>query len=190
MQEDGNRYFTINGGISLILLVFVILSMVSFAALSLSTAMADARITEKYIQKTQDYYDARNEAQKWLARLDETGAAEYTGSLLPDDASKDPAAQDAKEQPGSDQPDPVITRDSDDPAIITARFDAGDTQQLVVTVQLSNLSGTAQAVRDDNDENTEKKASGELTGHCYKALSEKIESTIVYEYDESLPVMR
>ena len=71
---------TVNGGISLFLLTFIILCLVSFAALSIVSARADARLTEKYRQQTEYYYGARNEAQKFLQELD--GVAYNKGYLV------------------------------------------------------------------------------------------------------------
>ena len=69
MDNGKNRYYTINGGISLILLTFVILSLVSFAALSVTTAQADLRLADRYEAQADAYYHAHNEAQKFLVSL-------------------------------------------------------------------------------------------------------------------------
>gem|GEM_PF-1972631 len=161
MNETGNRYFTVNGGISLILLVFVILSMVSFAALSVSSARADARISEKYIQQNEAYYRAWGEAQKWLW--------------------------------GLGRPDAAMYRENDDTSPITARFDAGPTQELVITIELLPGHEADSDADKKSDSNTHEKSGSrpdEEPVHCYKVISEKIESTATFEYDESLPVIQ
>lgn len=57
-------------GSSSLLLIFVILSLVSFAVLSLSSAVADKKLTDKMVKKTTDYYEACNQAQDKLHTLD------------------------------------------------------------------------------------------------------------------------
>ncbi len=125
-----NRYFTVNGGVSLILLVFIILSLVSFAALSVVSARADSRLTEKYRTQTDGYYRARNEAQHWLQELD-AGTAGPSPSAGP----------------------------------LTRSFPAGSTQELVVTV--------------DTD-----------PAGSFRILSEKTKSTVSFDYDSTLPVLK
>ena len=126
-MQKSSRYNTIHGGISLILLTFIILSLVSFAALSIVSARADARLTEKYKEQMQNYYSAHNQAQLFLHALCEDGIAQ----------------------------DPEITR----------RFPCGEHLELVVT-----------AVRE---------ADG-----FYRLVSEKTESTVIYDYDSTLPVIK
>ncbi|MBQ7536257.1 MAG: hypothetical protein IJT43_11655 [Stomatobaculum sp.] len=112
-----SSYNPVNGGVSLILLTFIILSLVSFAALSIVSARADARLTEKYRQQTEYYYGARNEAQKFLQEQDGSGP-------------------------------------------VTRRFAAGPHMDLILTVDSSGV------------------------------ICEKTESTVTYNYDSTLPVMK
>ena len=79
-MKSGKKSFAFNGGVSLILLLFVILTLLSFAGLSLSSAGADLRLSEKFAVQTTAYYTARNDAQKWLKETDERLAA---GETLP-----------------------------------------------------------------------------------------------------------
>ena len=60
----------INLGISSILLIFFVLSLVSFAVLSLSSALNGYKLTSKTIAKNLTYYDACNEMQDLLEDLD------------------------------------------------------------------------------------------------------------------------
>ena len=59
-----------NIGTSSILLVFVILCLVSFATLSLSSALADRNLSDKATEKTLSYYKAQNLAQMKIAETD------------------------------------------------------------------------------------------------------------------------
>lgn len=55
-----------NVGISSILIIFILLSLVSFATLALITARADYSLSQKYADRVRTYYAAQNEAiQKW-----------------------------------------------------------------------------------------------------------------------------
>lgn len=64
--------FTFNGGIgsSSILVIFVILCLVSFAALSIVSANADYKLSTKISARTTAYYAAVNQLEYELAQLD------------------------------------------------------------------------------------------------------------------------
>ena len=74
----------INLGISSILLIFFVLSMVSFAVLSLSSALTDKKLTDKTVTKNQEYYDACNAMQYELKKLDDTYRDIYASSSSKD----------------------------------------------------------------------------------------------------------
>ena len=133
MKKDSS-YNTVNGGVSLVLLTFIILSLVSFAALSIVSARADMRLTEKYRQQAEYYYGARNEAQKYLQQLN----AGEAGAVGP----------------------------------VTRRFPAGPHMELVLTVEPAD-AGILSA-----------------GGLKFRVISEKTESTVTYDYDSTLPVMK
>ena len=148
-----SSYQTVNGGISLFLLTFIILCLVSFAALSIVSARADARLTEKYRQQTEYYYGARNEAQKFLQELDGgAGAGAGAGAV---DAGNGARAVDTGDGAGAE-------------GMITRRFPAGPHMDLILTVQ----PGAGQ------------------DGRNYRVICEKTESTVTYNYDSTLPVMK
>lgn len=56
------------GGISL-LVIFAVLSLTTFALLSVSTVLADRRLADASVQAVEDYYAADVQAQEILARL-------------------------------------------------------------------------------------------------------------------------
>lgn len=62
----------VNVGSSSILLIFVILCLVCFAALSIVSANADYRLGQKILTRTTAYYDACNQAEKSIAAIDQT----------------------------------------------------------------------------------------------------------------------
>lgn len=72
--RGGARGFTAVGAPSIIV-IFVILCLVCFAALSLVSANAEMRLAERQGENTARWYRADAEAQRRLARLDELIAA-------------------------------------------------------------------------------------------------------------------
>lgn len=71
MKRKNSGLFPVNIGASSLLLVFSVLCLVSFAALSAASADADARLTQKTAAHTAAYYQACGEAQDMLASLDQ-----------------------------------------------------------------------------------------------------------------------
>lgn len=64
-------------GSSTMLLIFVVISLVSFSVLSLSSAITDKKFTEKIKQKNTAYYNACNLAEEQLCELDTMLAQAY-----------------------------------------------------------------------------------------------------------------
>lgn len=67
----------LNIGTSSLLLIFIVLSLVSFAVLSLSSALTDKRMTESNLDRTTNYYNACNEAERNLKDMDAAYIQEY-----------------------------------------------------------------------------------------------------------------
>lgn len=63
--------FRLHAGTASILLVFVTLCLIAFAVLSLSSANADLRLSQKIAERNTLYYAAHNEAVQMLAETDE-----------------------------------------------------------------------------------------------------------------------
>lgn len=57
-------------GISSILMVFVLLCLVTFAALSYASSSADERLSTTLRDRVTAYYGASDEAERWLANVD------------------------------------------------------------------------------------------------------------------------
>lgn len=70
----------VHAGSSSLLFIFLTLALISFAALSLSSAQADYRLTQKTAERTKAYYAACNEMQKSLEALDASLADCYAAS--------------------------------------------------------------------------------------------------------------
>ena len=66
------RELPLNVGTSSVLFIFVILCLVSFAILSLSSAMSDYKLSKRVVENSQAYYAACNEAEAQLASFDKT----------------------------------------------------------------------------------------------------------------------
>ena len=65
--------FHVQGGISLILLVFIVLSLLSFACLSIVSALSDLRQSRRFEERTAAFYRAYSQAQENLYELYEEG---------------------------------------------------------------------------------------------------------------------
>lgn len=61
-----------NIGVSSLLVIFIILCLVVFATLTLSTAKSDYSFAQKLAQHKTEYYDASNKAETSLAALDKS----------------------------------------------------------------------------------------------------------------------
>lgn len=74
-------------GLSLLLLIFLSLCLVTFSLLSVSESSADKKLSEKAAQHTTDYYHALSEANETLATIDEA----LSGCIKAASASDAPA---------------------------------------------------------------------------------------------------
>lgn len=71
-MKNKKHSFGINIGSASILLIFVLLCLISFATLSIVSANADSKLTNKVLERTTAYYDACNKAEASLAEIDKT----------------------------------------------------------------------------------------------------------------------
>jgi hypothetical protein len=74
------REFSINIGLPSIMLIFVVLCLVSFGVLSLVSANADRKLSQKVLDRQKDYYEASNEAQDMLASVDDALHTAYNSA--------------------------------------------------------------------------------------------------------------
>lgn len=65
----------INMGTSLLLVVFIVICLIVFATLSLSSSLRDQKYTDKAVLKTENYYLAYSHAQKQLKEIDQASLA-------------------------------------------------------------------------------------------------------------------
>lgn len=71
MSREKND-FKLNVGTSSILFIFVVLCLVSFATLSLSSAVSDYKMSKKVADNTKAYYEACNVAEEKLADMQDS----------------------------------------------------------------------------------------------------------------------
>ena len=69
MKVKKTSYPPLNMGISLMLVIFIILCMVVFSVLSLSTSLKDYNYSEQNAENTKAYYEACNQAERELASI-------------------------------------------------------------------------------------------------------------------------
>lgn len=70
MQKDNKQTPFVNIGSSLLLVIFLILCLVTFATLSLSSARSDYSFSERAAERRTQYYQACNTAEDVLAQID------------------------------------------------------------------------------------------------------------------------
>lgn len=67
---DRKREFTMNIGLPSIMLIFVVLCLISFGVLSLVSANADRKLSQKVLERSAAYYGACNLAEEKLCEMD------------------------------------------------------------------------------------------------------------------------
>lgn len=109
-------------GISLILLIFLSLCLLTFSLLSLSGALADERLSQKAADRTTEYYAAVSAANEKLAEIVRTADADFISSLS----------------------------DATDPCTLSFDVDVNETQQLHVVLVLYQPAADSDAALDRN----------------------------------------
>ena len=72
MNKKQRAFPAFHAGASLLLVIFIILSLVILATLSLSSALRDSSYAEKEAEKDTAYYETDAEATRQLSRVLET----------------------------------------------------------------------------------------------------------------------
>lgn len=81
MASRKRNDFSLNIGTSSILFIFVVLCLVSFAILSLASALSDNKLSTKVLDYTIAYSEACNEAYARLATFDDSLKAAYDNGI-------------------------------------------------------------------------------------------------------------
>lgn len=71
MNKNKKESSVINIGSSSLLVIFLILCLVTFATLTLSSAVSDYRFSQKLADRKTAYYEASNRAEELLSQIDE-----------------------------------------------------------------------------------------------------------------------
>lgn len=82
MERRTKSKTSLGVGTASILMIFVLLTLVTFAVLSLSSAKADSRLSGKTIQHAKEYYKAENKAEEKTAKIDELLNAGNTETIM------------------------------------------------------------------------------------------------------------
>ena len=91
----------LNVGASSLLVIFVLLCLVTFSVLSLVSANADRKLSEKTAQHTTEYYTASNRAEEYLKQIDDALLALYQSAESKEEYfARLPALSSSLEVPG------------------------------------------------------------------------------------------
>lgn len=121
------KYPVTNIGTSLILSVFIILALVTFAVLSMINTSHDYEFTEKIADRTARYYEASNEAEEILAQIDNAAQSSYT---------EDAEAYFSTVGNLLSQKDDLTVEASDESCRVVYSVAIGDTQALDVEIEI------------------------------------------------------
>ncbi len=70
MNEDKRQAPFVNVGSSLLLVVFLLMCLITFATLSFSSARSDESFSQRIADRKSEYYAASNEAERLLSQID------------------------------------------------------------------------------------------------------------------------
>lgn len=183
---------TLTGGASLILLVFLVITLISFSSLSIVSARADKRLSDKYQTGTQDYYNARNLEQQCLALLQDAIAGRIrvssrSGGLTPVDArtGKTLSRQEYFRLLDSVLGDSALFCEvsgisGSSAALRSVSYESAG-HELRMQIRVSDTQDLAVCLVMTDPE--------EGDGTFWRIRQEETVSTVSFEYDDSLPVI-
>ena len=150
-------------GLSTVLLVFVILCLIVFSVLSLSTAKADLEMSQKIADRTKEYYQAQSRAGERLKQIDAVLAKQYNEKKT----SYLEAAQNELQQ----ESDLTLTTAKNGQEVFCVYIEPiNETQQLRVELQVAE---------PDRE-----------TGSCVQIIGWEAEQAGTWNADTSLPVLQ
>lgn len=129
-----NKFPITNIGSVTLMMIFIVLCMVSFAALSLSTAASDYRAAEKSAKHVKEYYEASNAAEETLASIADTLETAYQTTDNETDYFEKVRDAYTKEDATSSDGSALTLVDSDDGLVISYSVDLNKKQALAVSV--------------------------------------------------------
>lgn len=127
----------VNIGTSLILVVFIILAMVTFAALSAVAASSDSKASQNTAARTSATYAASVQAEKQLAAIDQILKAAY---------SADPAAYPENTRTALEALEGLTVTEENGLLLCSYTVSVSETQALFVTLTLQAPAGPDEAL--------------------------------------------
>lgn len=153
----------LGAGLSTVLLVFVMLCLIVFAVLSLTTARADLQMSQKMAERTTAYYAAQSQAYEKVKKIDDILVKQYN-------EGKERFAENVRTalQKVSD----LTVSQTDDGQNVVCSFlqPMDDTQQLEVELTIGVPSEEGEA--------------------CYQITGWQVQPVEEWKADTGLPVMR
>lgn len=177
-----SRRIHFGSGAALVLTCLIIISLLCFAALSIVSAQADQRLTDRYAGQIEAYYSARNEGVRFLADTDASLRALQTScrdeadcfqqvrlwdSCVDPSSAEGPYAQELSgilAASGSSS-----SRQKEENPILVFSSPMTDTQEYLLVIR----------VRYPSKENPDR----------YEILSSRVITTASFDYDTSLDVL-
>ena len=141
-KEKQSSYFA-NIGSSSLLVIFLILCLVTFAVLSLSSAKSDYTFSQRLAQHKQTYYEASSNAEDMVDKIDdilfETAAnVDLFGSSVSDSFDNYLSAVRTALDGSQIGDTPVGCEQSGDELLVSFQVPAGDSQALLVTLRVND----------------------------------------------------
>lgn len=180
-----SRRIHFGSGAALVLTCLIIISLLCFAALSIVSAQADQRLTDRYAGQIEAYYSARNEGVRFLADTDASlralqtscrDEADYFQQVRLWDSCVDPSSAEspyAQELSGilaaSGASASSSSRQKEENPILVFSSPMTDTQKYLLVIR----------VRYPSKENPDR----------YEILSSRVITTASFDYDTSLDVL-
>ncbi|MBP3218698.1 MAG: hypothetical protein J6M46_10025 [Lachnospiraceae bacterium] len=122
--------FHVQGGISLILLVFVVLSLLSFACLSIVSALSDLKQSRRFEERTAAYYRAYSQAQEHLYQAAQAGEEAETEETAGNAETSGIETPDAPEGTSGDVITKIFPVDEDENLVLQYRLTGGSVELL------------------------------------------------------------
>lgn len=177
-----SRRIHFGSGAALVLTCLIIISLLCFAALSIVSAQADQRLTDRYAGQIVAYYSARNEGVRFLADTDASlralqtscrDEADYFQQVRLWDSCVDPSSA---ESPYAQELSRILaasvsssSRQKEENPILVFSSPMTDTQEYLLVIR----------VRYPSKENPDR----------YEILSSRVITTASFDYDTSLDVL-
>lgn len=181
-KRDTHRHsFHFSGGAALVLIVLIIISLLCFAALCIISARADEKLTDRYEEEVSEYYHAHNLGTEFIAQANASLQQIYEAS-----AAKADYYAAAKELDGCTDPDDSAFQWHDE--LQELLFNTGyqkkaeNTPLLVFSAPVNDkeIYLVVALVHFPDSEDPS----------YLRVLSAKTVSTVTYDYDTTLNVMK